>query len=245
MIFKQKGHQVSYGEAIGILLIENHVPFVPGDVANATSYDFPVRFERLNGFTPARLFAHDTSMVDEGIAAGKRLVAEGVRAVTGDCGFLAIYQEKIAAEIGVPTFMTSLLQLPFVEKFVGSRGKVGIITANKGALTRMVLDAAGAGPDERHVIAGLEDKPHFPAAVFDEIGEFDTDRVEDEVLQCAAEVTADPAVKAILLECSLLPPYAAAVHETTGLPVFDYNTMIRHVHQALVPRTWVNAHRFM
>jgi len=31
---------------------------------------------------------------------------------------------------------------------------------------------------------------------------------------------------AILLECSLLPPYAKGVADKTGLPVFDYMTMI-------------------
>jgi len=35
-----------------------------------------------------------------------------------------------------------------------------------------------------------------------------------------------PEMGAIVLECSMLPPYAKAVQDATGLPVFDFITMI-------------------
>ncbi|MDZ7842126.1 MAG: hypothetical protein U5R46_15095 [Gammaproteobacteria bacterium] len=41
-----------------------------------------------------------------------------------------------------------------------------------------------------------------------------------------AMVSAHPDMGAVVLECSLLPPYPRAVQEATGLPVFDYITMI-------------------
>jgi UDP-N-acetylmuramate--alanine ligase len=43
-------------------------------------------------------------------------------------------------------------------------------------------------------------------------------------------------IGAILLECSDLPPYAAALHRETGLPVFDFTTLINWVHSAVVRR---------
>lgn len=237
MRYLQKGHQVSYGEAIGILLIENYVPFIPGDVANATSYDFPVRFQRLPGITPERLFAHDTSMVEVVIAAGRALIDEGVRAITGDCGFLAIYQERIASELGVPVFLSSLLQLDFIARILPPARSIGIVTANRKSLDRTVLGAVCTVPDDRLVIAGLENKEHFVDAVFTENGMLDDEIVEREVLETVDEITTEGRdLGAILLECSLLPPYAAAVQQRTGLPVFDYNTMIRYVHSAVVRR---------
>ena len=65
------------------------------------------------------------------------------------------------------------------------------------------------------------------------------DAVEREVVDAALEVqAAHPELGAILLECSDLPPYSAAVQEATGLPVFDFVGFINYVHQA------VNARRY-
>ena len=51
MIYTTSKGQVSRGEAIGILLLDTSVPFIPGDVANATTYDFRCAFKRSNGFS--------------------------------------------------------------------------------------------------------------------------------------------------------------------------------------------------
>jgi hypothetical protein len=236
MRYTVKGRQVSYGEAIGIMVIENYAPYVPGDTANATSYDFPVRFERLPGSTPERLFAHDESLVDAALEVGRRLVAEGVRAVTGDCGFLALHQRRIAEELGVPVFMSSLLQLDFIDRITAPGASTGVITANAASLDRNLLEGVTSVPAQRLRIEGLEDKPEFRSAVLEEKGSLDTDLVEAEVLEAARALTAAGDVRALLLECSLLPPYAAAVQEETGVPVFDYNTMINFVYSAVVRR---------
>lgn len=235
MKYYQRGKQVSYGEAIGILLIENYVPYIPGDTANATSYEFPVRFERLQGITPSRLFAHDTSMLDVVIKAGRSLVENGVQAITGDCGFLAIYQNEIADTLGVPVFLSSLLQLDFMARIVPPSRSIGIVTASKQALDDELLSRVTHVPPDRLAIAGLDNAPHFADAVFEENGVFDDEIVEEEVLAVTDQIMeSGREIGAILLECSLLPPYAAAVQKRTGLPVFDYNTMIRYVHSTVV-----------
>lgn len=241
MRYEVHAGQVSYGEPIGILLIENYAPYIPGDVANATTYPFPVRFERLNGFTPRRLFAHDISLVDEAIAAAKRLQREGVRAITGDCGFLALYQERIAAALDVPVFLSSLMQLDFIGRIIQPGKRIGVVTANREALTAPLLESVSSVKEDRLVIRGLENKPHFVGAVFDENGILDDDIVRDEVLATVDEISQaskDAPLGAILLECSLLPPYAAAVYQHTRLPVFDYITMISYVQRAVVPTAY-------
>lgn len=48
----------------------------------------------------------------------------------------------------------------------------------------------------------------------------------------------NPNIGAILLECSDLPPYAKAIQAVTGLPVFDFNTMIDLVYHSVVQRTY-------
>lgn len=237
MLYRVKRGQVSYGEAVGIILLENYVPFIPGDVANATSYDFPVRFQRVEGFSVDRIMKHDMGLTEDILRAAKALEREGVRAITGDCGFMILYQEAIQKKLSVPVFMSSLLQIPFMRTILPAGGKIGIVTANAGALTDPVLQKAGAGERESLVLAGMEGYEHFHSAVFDEEGVLDSDRIEAEVMDAAVKlVKEDPEVRLILLECSLLPPYGAVVQEATGLPVFDYLTMINFVYSAVVKK---------
>lgn len=237
MLYHVKPGQVSYGEAIGILLLENYVPFVPGDTANASSYSYPVRFQRVPGFTVKRIMAHDMSLVDELIAAALSLQAEGVRAITGDCGFMALYQDRIASNLEVPVFLSSLAQIPFMRTLLKPGGQIGIITANSKSLDDSVLSGVGISPGEDLVISGLESSPAFVGSVFEENGTIDTELVEAEVVEAVSRLIEDhPKVKLLLLECSLLPPYSAAVQAATGLPVFDYITMIDYVYSAVVKR---------
>ena len=45
-----RGGRALYGQAIGILLFDGRrYPALPGDVANASSYDFPVRLKVVKG----------------------------------------------------------------------------------------------------------------------------------------------------------------------------------------------------
>jgi len=44
-----KGGRSIYGEAIGILVLETTYPAIPGNVANASTYQFPVRYKVLEG----------------------------------------------------------------------------------------------------------------------------------------------------------------------------------------------------
>ncbi len=235
MIYRVRAGQVSYGEAIGIILLDSCAPFIPGDVANATTYDFPVRFQRVPGLTVERIFNHDMTILESVIEAGAALKREGVRAVTGDCGFMALYQQELACRLDLPVFMSSLLQIPFMVRLISESEKIGIITANSYALDDEILRPCGADLPGRLVIRGLEQCPNFSAAIIEEKGELDTGKVETEVVSVAMDLLRDvPHVKLLLLECSVLPPYGAAVQQATGLPVFDFVTMINYVYTAVV-----------
>jgi len=239
MIYRTRQGQVSSGEAIGILLLDTSVPFIPGDVANATTYDFPVRFRKVEGFSVARAIGKDTSVYDALKAAAEDLVGQGVRAVTGDCGFMALHQARLASDLDVPVFLSSLLQIPFILSILGARSKVGILTADSRSLDADLLAAAGVTASERLVIEGLQEREHFFAFAIEETGCLDAEAVEAEVVAAGRSVMArESAVRAILLECSLLPPYAAALQAAVQVPVFDYISMINHVYSGVVQRSY-------
>jgi len=232
--YRAKPGQVSYGEAIGILLLESCAPFIPGDVANASTYSFPVRFKRVPGLTVERIFNHDLTLSNEITEAAEELKRNGVRAITGDCGFMALYQRKLAERLELPIFMSSLLQVPFMIQLIGEKNKIGIITANAAALDAAVLRPCGADLPGRLEISGLENCSNFRIAFIEEKGELDSNAVEEEVIAVALEMVQNiPEIKLLLLECSVLPPYAAAIQKATGLPVFDYVTMINYVYSVV------------
>lgn len=235
MIYKKRPGQVSYGEPIGIILLDSEAPYIPGDVANATTYDFPVRFQRVPGLTVEKMMNHDTSLLDAVLRAGEVLKAEGVRAITSDCGFMALYQQTLTEKLDLPVFLSSLLQIPFIKQLTPKDATIGIITANKNSLTGEILALCEADVSDRIVIEGLEKAPYFSSAFLKEEGTLNTVEVEREVVQAAVKLQKHyPNMKSILLECSVLPPYAAAVQKATGLPVFDFVTMIGYVHSAVV-----------
>lgn len=225
------------GQAIGILILDAAYPCVPGNVGNATTFPFPVRYKEIRGSSIERLLnERDPELLKPFIEGAKELEAEGVRAITGACGFMALFQKQVAQAVQVPVFLSSLLQVPFIYRTLSSGQKIGIITANSKCLTDEHFANVGITPEMPVVIYGMEDQTEFYTAVLEEKGTMDSNLVEKEVVGVASRmIEENPEIAAILLECSDLPPYAQAVHAATGRPVFDFITMIKYVHSALVP----------
>lgn len=228
-----------YGEQIGILILDAAYPCIPGNVGNATTYDYPVRFQEVRGASIERLLnQRDPALEEAFVEAAVELRDRGVRAITGACGFMAYFQEEVAAAVDVPVFLSSLMQIPFMHALCG--GSVGIITADASRLTPRHFSACSVPGDIPLAIAGMEGQREFREAILEEKGTLDSAEIEREVIEVASELVAQhPQVRSILLECSDLPPYAHAVQAATGRPVFDFVTMINYVQQSLVHRSYV------
>jgi len=224
-----------YGEAIGILILDATYPCIPGNVGNATTYDFPVRYKVVKDATIERLLTRrDPSLVQPFIDAARELEDEGVKAITGACGFMALFQKQIRQSVNIPVFMSSLLQIPFIHQIITPGKKVAVITADSTAITPDHFLNVGVSPDIPLVIAGMENCPEFYSAVLKEKGSLDSHKIELEIVDVVKQLLIQNRdIGAFLLECSDLPPYGAAVFRETGLPVFDYITMIKHVYTAL------------
>ena len=224
----------SYGHDIGILLIACANPFPPGDVGNASTYRYPVLYETIHDVTIDSLIGRgDTSMLPSVIAAARRLEAAGVRAITSDCGYMLRFQQDAAAAFHIPVLLSSLLQLPFIAATLGPAQSIGILCANSARLTPDLIALAFPNPTRAIHIHGMQNAPAFRSAILEEQDNLDTDAVEREVVaEASALVQAHPDCGALLLECSNLPPYAAAIQFATDRPVFDFLTMIDHARAA-------------
>ena len=238
-----------YGFAIGILMIEGYFPRPPGAIGNATTFPFPVLYRVVKGATGDRIVRQLPELDPKGadykaaiapwIEGAQALEREGVRAITSSCGFTALFHRELAEAVDIPVFATSLLLISLLSKMLKPSRRIGVITADSRVLTERHLQAAGVDPGTV-AIAGLENCPLFEEMTYQNQHDIDLQRLEREVVGVATGlVEADRSVGAILLECSLLPPYAVAVQRATRLPVFDFTHLVTMVHDAVARRPFV------
>ena len=226
------------GHAIGIVVLETWYPLLPGNVANATTFDFPVRYKILREATVERILGADPALLEMIIQAGHEFEQEGVRAMVGACGYFANYQREVAAALDIPVFLSSLLQVPMVYRSLKPGQQVGLLVADAGAVNPNMFAACGITSEIPVAYLGMEDQPEF-RNILDYGAQFNYDRFEAEVVGRAQElVAANPNVGAIVLECSDLPPFAHSVQQAVKLPVFDFISMINWIYHGLVQRTY-------
>lgn len=233
------GGRPVYGYSIGILLLENTVPRIPGDIGNGFSFDFPVRHKVVWGATGERVLdPAREDLLELFLAAGRELVSEGVQAITTGCGFLAKFQKELAAALPVPVFASSLLQLPLAHATLRPDQKVGVITADARYLNERHFDAVGAA-SVPVVVRGGEEDPYIRKVLLEGGQELDEARMTEGMVRIArAMVEANPEIGAFVIECSQMPAYSRAVWETTGRPVYDLLTLIRWMQDTLQPRRY-------
>lgn len=238
--YRARAGQVAYGYPIGMLCAEWHIPFIPGDLNNAGTFSFPVRYLSVPGVSGAGVLNGSGDGFAEALGdAARQLESEGVRAITGNCGFMAAFQDHVASQVDIPVFLSSLLQAPMITSMLSKQRVLGIITANSASLTPELLASGGLTDPSRVVIHGLEQSSHFNDVIIKETGELDDELMRAEVVEGAkALVRQRPEVGAILLECSDLPAYTKDVHEATGLPVFDWANYINYVYRSVVPQRY-------
>lgn len=233
-----------YGSSVGILLNESRFPRVPGDVGNGRTWPFPVLFEVVPGASPARVVRRLEAepMLEEYVRAARRLVDLGARLITTGCGFLVRYQEEMSKRLDVPVLTSSLLQVPWIATTLPAGRSVGVLTVERASLTPAHLAGAGIPPDAPVVVRGMDDEGgYFTGQVLGDRADLDVDRCEAEHVSAARNLVGDhPDVGAIVLECTNMPPYAAAVADAVGLPVYDLTTMVGwalagHEHRTFAP----------
>ena len=237
-IFMPKGQNVA-GYSIGILYLDNvWYPLVPGNVVNACTYDFPVRMKAVPGLDTPRLHSGDPAIFDLLLKTAQELEREGVRAISSACGFFGHFHAQLADAMDIPVALSSLVQVPWILTTLKRSQKIGVLTANASAISESLLKSCCIEHPERLVIRDLRHEPNF-SAIMEDRGNFDNAGVRREVVNAAVRLQEEhPEIGAFLLECSDTPPYAYAVQRATGLPVFDFITMIRWLHHATTQRPY-------
>jgi aspartate/glutamate racemase len=222
------------GVSIGVLSLESYFPKPPGHIKNPSSLSFTTSYEIITGLTiPVLLNNPSPDMIAPLIAAAQRLEKSGVKAITGSCGFLALFQNEIAAAVNVPVFVSSLIQAELIHRMTGR--PVGVLTASADLLSPRHLAAMGA-ENTPLVIEGMQEGTEFADVILrNSRNDMDLEKIEAELLAAGERLVARaPEVGAILLECTDLPPYAHALQSRLDRPVFDIITLATMIDHAVL-----------
>ncbi len=224
-------------------MLDTAFPRIRGDIGNPATFPFPVRYHRVPGASPERVVREgDPGLLAPFVDGARALEASGVPAVTTGCGFLAMFQRELAAAVSVPVFTSALLLVPMIARMLPAGAAVGIMTVDAGALGPRHLAGAGIGADTPVVVAGMERGRAFAPVLLGNKPALDEGAARREHIEVARDLVERHAeVAAIVLECTNMPPYAAAIRRATGRPVFDITTLVRLVHDALAPRAYGRA----
>ncbi|CAK9089471.1 unnamed protein product [Durusdinium trenchii] len=212
--------------SLGVVRLDYDYPPAPGDTDCPGSFGYDVYYRCVPGLSFEMCQSGKfTEMVERRFAdAIKHLEARGVSAITGDCGFMMAFQvlaRKIAKK---PIFMSSMVQCPIIGAALDPMDQVLILTANDVTLKpqkEVLLSSCGFDVDEsRFIIQGCQGVPGFEAVAKGE--KVPLEKVQAGILRLVRFILEErPAIRAILLECTELPPYADALRYHTGLPVWD------------------------
>jgi hypothetical protein len=98
------------------------------------------------------------------------------------------------------------------------------------------LEGAGV-PLDTPLVGTESGKEFFRVLIKAEKEDMDIALAEQDVVEAGKQLVAKhPDVGAIVLECTNMPPYAAALREVLGMPVYDIYSMITWFHTGLRPR---------
>ena len=232
------GGKSVYGARLGILMLETRFPRIPGDIGNAQTWPFPVLYKVVPGASSERVVLQKAEgLLDAFKAAAAELVAQGADGITTTCGFLSLFQEELAAHVGVPVATSSLMQTPFVQRLLPPGKRAGIITISAQSLTPEHLEKAGVDPSTP--VVGTDGGTEFTRAIVGDALELDPAAAERDILEAGdALLERHPDVGAIVLECTNMGPYSHALAAHVHLPVFDIVSFLTWFHAGLSPRRY-------
>ncbi len=214
---------------IGVLMLDTQFPRPKGDVGHAETFGVAMHYDVFKGVWPAKVVTSAASLHQARMVTGfqhmvRMMQARGVQAVTTSCGFLVLLQKELQSVTKLPVVTSSLLQLPAA---LAKEPQVGVLTISASMLGKDHLRAAGV-PKERVkdvIVQGMPQGSHFVQQILGNQPALDLKIAEAEVVAAAIALKARaPELKTLVLECTNMPPYQAAIEAATGWQIKSLQT---------------------
>ena len=207
---------------LGVLMLDTRFPRPEGDIGHPSAFSVPTRRYVVADVWPEKIVQSGADLRKAGVIAPilqmvRRLEHDGAKAITTSCGFLVLLQKDMQAQVNIPVITSSLLQLP---SLLALHGKVGVLTISSSKLGVEHLRSAGV-PDERMadvVVQGVTPQGEFANAILENRPEMDIDKAGADVVAAAKALKQrEPSLQCLVLECTNMPPYRAAIEAATGM----------------------------
>ena len=225
---------------LGVVMLDTRFPRLTGDIGHPSAFGVPTRRCVITGAWPEKIVQSGASlrksrMVTPILQLIRRLEQDGAKAITTSCGFLVLLQKEMQAAVKVPVVASSLLQLPAL---LALHGKVGVLTISASKLGKEHLRAAGV-PRERLadvVVHGVLAQSEFAAAILGNRASMNIEQAAADVLAAAIALKQrEPSLQWVVLECTNMPPYRAAIEAATGMKTWALTDDPRLTHPWRVP----------
>ena len=207
---------------LGVLMLDTQFPRPVGDIGHPSAFGVPTQRCIVTGAWPDKIVQTGASLrkgrvVVPMLQLVRRLEQDGAKAITTSCGFLVLLQKELQAQVKIPVITSSLLQLPGL---LATHAKVGVLTISSGKLGVEHLRAAGV-PRARMasvVVQGVDAKSEFATAILGNRASMDVQKSAAEVVAAAVALKKrEPSLQCVVLECTNMAPYRAAIEAATGL----------------------------
>ncbi|PKO30455.1 MAG: hypothetical protein CVU36_08540 [Betaproteobacteria bacterium HGW-Betaproteobacteria-9] len=210
---------------LGVIMLDTRFPRPPGDIGSPTTWvraGIPVRFVTVPGASARRVVqAQDPALLEPFVEAARSLAGQGARLITTSCGFLAGWQAELQAAVDVPVITSSLLQSARLPS-------PGIVTFDAASLHAGLLQRAGVPAGAP--VEGLRPGCELQSRILADDTSLDLRLASDDVVEAAMRLVAKhPEVQHLVLECTNMPPYRAAVAQATGRPVHDLESWLQEI----------------
>ncbi|WRT66077.1 uncharacterized protein IL334_003030 [Kwoniella shivajii] len=229
---------------LGILQLNTTFPRPVGDVGHVGTWgDTPVVIKVVEEaeITSVVDGSWGEDLVEAFVREGKKCMKEeNCVAFVTSCGFLATMHPTLSRQLpfmGTSSLMqVAWLQTSFLPVLEDGKHQVGVITFKKASLTQKHFEAVRAHPSTP--VEGVP-QPGIFSSVLGETIPYDHQGMAKEMKEAASLlVERNPQLKAIVLECTNMPPFAKEVHEVTGLPVYDVIGLGQYLYKAACPKSY-------
>jgi hypothetical protein len=244
-IVARKG-KYACGMGLGCLIVDEEYPAFPGDLRNPSAYPYPVQMSIVKGVDAELLIRSPKKdqCLPSILESATELEKYGCRAIVAECGYFGYFQQEVSKHVDIPVFMSSLMQFPLIQQTISRDRTIGIICAEKKYLTDAHLTAVGIDLQSNFILAGARDEyscPQFENLWNHDLGPAEAlyDENERELVEIATDfVSRNKTIRALLLECTGMTPFARAIQRAVDLPVFSWGTLIDYAYSVVVHRDY-------